>query len=173
MGLFLLRSSVRLRQTPKKNGNSNLHEFDLHRPSSKGTKLLFQVIKAIINQGRVQLFEPKGSCWGCVRGCIPVNAQRAQQDGVSLLNWNPTWGLRLRLFQSQLSKTGIFGLHTIAYVHKILKLGTVRCARISLVAENAGKTLIATTRGRSRTDSLPLISKKNRKTSFSDSKTVI
>ena len=30
--------------------NSNLHGFEVHRPSSKGTKLLFQVIKAIINQ---------------------------------------------------------------------------------------------------------------------------
>jgi len=30
--------------------NSNLHGFELHKPSSKNTKLLFQVIKAIINQ---------------------------------------------------------------------------------------------------------------------------
>jgi len=29
--------------------NSNLHEFELQRPSNKGTKLLRQVIKAIIN----------------------------------------------------------------------------------------------------------------------------
>ena len=29
---------------------SNLHEFELHRPSSKGTKLLFHVIKATINK---------------------------------------------------------------------------------------------------------------------------
>jgi len=29
---------------------SNLHGFELHRPSSKGTKLPIQVIKAIINQ---------------------------------------------------------------------------------------------------------------------------
>ena len=35
-----------------KNENSNLHGFEVHRPSSKGTKLLFQVIKAIINQRR-------------------------------------------------------------------------------------------------------------------------
>ena len=33
-----------------KNENSNLHGFEVHRPSSKGTKLLFQVIKAIMNQ---------------------------------------------------------------------------------------------------------------------------
>jgi len=33
-----------------KTENSNLHGFQLHRPPSKGTKLLFQVIKAIINQ---------------------------------------------------------------------------------------------------------------------------
>jgi len=34
----------------QKTENSNLHGFEVHRPSSKGTKLLFQVIKAIINQ---------------------------------------------------------------------------------------------------------------------------
>ena len=33
-----------------KTENSNLHGFELHRPTSKGIKLLFQVIKAIINQ---------------------------------------------------------------------------------------------------------------------------
>jgi len=33
-----------------KTENSNLHGFELHRPSSKGTQLLFQVIKANINQ---------------------------------------------------------------------------------------------------------------------------
>ena len=33
-----------------KTKNSNLHGFEVHRPSSKGTKLLFQIIKAIINQ---------------------------------------------------------------------------------------------------------------------------
>jgi len=38
-------------KTPKTE-NSNLHGFDLHRPSSKGTKSLLQVIKAIINQSR-------------------------------------------------------------------------------------------------------------------------
>jgi len=38
-------------QPPKKKTEiSNLLEFELHRPSSKGTKLLCQVIKAIINQ---------------------------------------------------------------------------------------------------------------------------
>ena len=34
----------------QKTENSNLHGFEVHRPSSKGTKLLLQVIKAIINQ---------------------------------------------------------------------------------------------------------------------------
>jgi len=32
----------------QKTEDSNLHGFELHRPSSKGTKLLFQVIKATI-----------------------------------------------------------------------------------------------------------------------------
>ena len=34
----------------QKTDNSNLHGFELHRPSSTGTKLLLRVIKAIINQ---------------------------------------------------------------------------------------------------------------------------
>jgi len=38
------------RQNTKKSENSNLHGFEQHRPSSKGTKLLFQVIKSIIHQ---------------------------------------------------------------------------------------------------------------------------
>ena len=49
-GLSIPRSSVRFRRKLKK--NLNLHGFDLHRPSSKGTKLLLQVIKASINQSR-------------------------------------------------------------------------------------------------------------------------
>ena len=34
----------------QKTENPNLHGFELHKPSSKGTKLLLQVIKAIIDQ---------------------------------------------------------------------------------------------------------------------------
>jgi len=47
--------SVRFRHTPKKPKNSDLHEFEVHRPSNKVTESLFQVIKAIFNQcqGRV------------------------------------------------------------------------------------------------------------------------
>jgi len=37
-----------------KNENSNLHGFEIHRPSSKGTKSLFQVIKAITNQSHTR-----------------------------------------------------------------------------------------------------------------------
>ena len=44
-GLSIPRSSVRFRLKPD---NSNPHEFELHRPSNKGTKLLLKVIKAII-----------------------------------------------------------------------------------------------------------------------------
>ena len=44
-GLSLPRSSVRFRPKPD---TSNSHEFELHRPSNKGTKLLLKVIKAII-----------------------------------------------------------------------------------------------------------------------------
>ena len=36
-----------------KTENSNLHGFELHRPSSKGTKLLFQVMKAKIKTNTV------------------------------------------------------------------------------------------------------------------------
>ena len=44
-GLSIPRSSVRFRQKPD---NSNSLEFELHRPSNKGTKLLLKEIKAII-----------------------------------------------------------------------------------------------------------------------------
>ena len=44
-GLSIPRSSVRFRLNPD---NSDSHEFELHRPSNKGTKLLLKVIKAII-----------------------------------------------------------------------------------------------------------------------------
>ena len=44
-GLSIPRSSVRFRLKPD---NSNSHEFEHHRPSNKGTKLLLKVIKAII-----------------------------------------------------------------------------------------------------------------------------
>ena len=44
-GLSIPRSSVRFRLKPD---NSNSHEFELHRPSNKGSKLLLKVIKAII-----------------------------------------------------------------------------------------------------------------------------
>jgi len=43
------RSSVRFRLKPD---NSNSHEFELHRPSNKGTKLLLKVTKAIIIRRR-------------------------------------------------------------------------------------------------------------------------
>ena len=39
-----------------KTEKSNLNGFELHRPSSKGTELLFSVIRAIINQAR-------STCW--------------------------------------------------------------------------------------------------------------
>ena len=44
-GLSIPRSSVRFRLKPN---TSNSHEFELHTPSNKGTKLLLKVIKAII-----------------------------------------------------------------------------------------------------------------------------
>ena len=51
-GLSIPRSSVRFRLKPD---TPNSHEFELHRPSNKGTKLLLKVIKAIIiiNAGRL------------------------------------------------------------------------------------------------------------------------
>ena len=44
-GLLINRSSVRFRLKPE---NSTFHEFELLRPSIRGTKLLLKVIKAII-----------------------------------------------------------------------------------------------------------------------------
>ena len=56
-GLLILRSSdwhgLILAKPPKKTENSNLRGFMLHSLSSKCTKLLFQVIKAIINHETV------------------------------------------------------------------------------------------------------------------------
>jgi len=39
----------------QKTENSNLYGFEVHRPSSKGTKLLFQVIQAIIYQTQMNV----------------------------------------------------------------------------------------------------------------------
>jgi len=44
-------------EPPPEFSSSELDELLIHRPSSKGTKLLLQVIKAIINQSR------PASCW--------------------------------------------------------------------------------------------------------------
>jgi len=41
-----------IRAKTQKTEYSDQHGFELHRPSCKGTKLLFQLIKAIINQTR-------------------------------------------------------------------------------------------------------------------------
>jgi len=43
-------------KTHTKKDKSNLHGFELHRLSSKGTKLLFPVMKAIINQSTIPDF---------------------------------------------------------------------------------------------------------------------
>jgi len=52
------------RQKLRKTENSKLHGFEVHRPSSKGTTLLLQIIKAIINHNYfsiyVQFFSPNG-----------------------------------------------------------------------------------------------------------------
>ena len=45
-----LNQDTELPAKTQKTENSNLRGFEVHRPSSKGTKLLLQVIKAIINQ---------------------------------------------------------------------------------------------------------------------------
>ena len=42
-------SSAQLKSLRNSHTESNLHGFELHRPSSKGTELLFQIIKATIN----------------------------------------------------------------------------------------------------------------------------
>ena len=69
-GLSIPRSSVRFRLKPD---TSNSHEFELHRPSNKGTKLLLKVIKAIIiipNIGLIQRSNTKDSLRECLRaGC--------------------------------------------------------------------------------------------------------
>ena len=59
-GLSIPRSLVRFRQKPD---NSNSHEFELHRPSNKGTKLLLKVIKAIVIIRRIA---SRHVCPGCM-----------------------------------------------------------------------------------------------------------
>ena len=48
----LIPAMSSLLQTIDEPDNSNSHEFELHRPSNKGTKLLLKVIKAIIIRRR-------------------------------------------------------------------------------------------------------------------------
>jgi len=50
----VVRSSLRFQQNLKQPRNSKLHGIEIHRLSSKGTKLLFQVIKAIINHSNLK-----------------------------------------------------------------------------------------------------------------------
>ena len=69
-GLSIPRSSVRIRQNSK-NENSNLHGFEVHRLSSKGTQLLFQVIKAIMNQKNIWSAIAPGFC-GPPHYCAPL-----------------------------------------------------------------------------------------------------
>ena len=56
-----------------KNENSNLHGFEVHRCSNKGTKLLFQVIKAIINQCTRMWYMHKGELCKDHVHLIPAN----------------------------------------------------------------------------------------------------
>jgi len=71
----------------KKIENPNLHGFELRRPSSKGTKLLLQVIKAIINESIHQLSEPPRSrrktCAG--RGSVSDPSENSVHHWVSTL----------------------------------------------------------------------------------------
>ena len=59
-GLSIPRSSVRFRLKPD---TSNSHEFELHIPSNKGTKLLLKVIKAIIIIIMNFSFKPLFAIW--------------------------------------------------------------------------------------------------------------
>ena len=65
-GLSIPRSSVRFRLEPDTSLNS--HEFELHRPSKKGTKLLLIVIKAIIIIIGANGLSIETDRWGRARG---------------------------------------------------------------------------------------------------------
>ena len=69
-GLSIPRSSVRFCLKPD---TSNSHEFELHRPSNKGTKLLLKVIKAIIIISH-----------GCILAPSEVRADAHEAEFVSL-----------------------------------------------------------------------------------------
>ena len=73
----------------------NLHGFALHRPSSKGTKLPFQVIKTIINQSRRCVYLGT-SMWSsllalryciCRQWCRQINNHRGWSGGAERWQW--------------------------------------------------------------------------------------
>ena len=90
-GLSIPRSSVRFRLKPD---TSNFHEFELHRPSNKGTKLLLKVIKAIIiirkakpSQGQECLDD---SCQPVSRQLLHATAQTNGHQQRLLHDWHAT-----------------------------------------------------------------------------------
>ena len=61
----------------QKTENSDLHGFELHRPSSKGTKSLLQVIKAIINRIFTDILRPTCCCTE-LSGLVCITTQSSQ-----------------------------------------------------------------------------------------------
>ena len=82
-GLSIPRSSVRFCLKPD---NSNSHEFELHRPSNKGTKLLLKVIKATI----IIRTRTSSERLHALPNEISMKSSRMEIHAVCTLTWNTT-----------------------------------------------------------------------------------
>ena len=95
-GLSIPRSSVRFRLKPD---TSNSHEFELHRPSNKGTKLLLKVIKAIIIIARLS----------CTADTRPLNefekGPNLAENGVEYVSLT-TWDVNSIFFSANRARPG-------------------------------------------------------------------
>jgi len=84
--------------TQPKGSSYNVHGCQLHGPSSKGTKLLCQVIKAIINEKILFVIETKNTCddWQCkhehTQTCTNTHSTNTRR--------HPRIGLQTCIFES-------------------------------------------------------------------------
>ena len=78
-----------------KTENSNLHVFEVHRPSNKGTKLLLQVIKAIINQSFGPLSLLLWMLVAIKSSCRPARRKHGDCATSRILAW--LWAIQSRL----------------------------------------------------------------------------
>ena len=108
-----------------KTEKSNLHVFELHRPSRKGTKLLFHVIKATINQhiapsgSRNEVCRHRG--WVAITQCLMIQ--------LSIINTQAQFPILLGSKQLE--------CHTNSYCDGVYLLSSV-CSTLASVAAPPG-----------------------------------